>query len=233
MTLGSGQFTSQKAQQPHLVKPGTGGMAAEIADLRADIKSDFTANAAIAVEEFVNPIGSGAALISAAALSTVAPRSPVLLALAANISPPRQISVTTAASGTPADAPATTLITGKDMFGNAMTETLTVSQTNATVTGAKCFASVSSILEAAGDGVGATLSYGIGAPIGLGKPIKTRAGIVSIIKEHANGAVVANGVVAAASAALPNGSYAPNTAADGTKSYALLYEYDATANRDA
>jgi hypothetical protein len=224
MTLGSGQFSAQRADRPHAVN-------SEVQDLRDDIKRDFAANVALAVEEFVNPIAAGAALISAAALSTVAPRSPVLLALAANINPPRQISVTTAASGTPADAPATALVTGKDIFGNAMTETLTISQTNATVTGAKCFASVSSILEAAGDGVAATLSYGIGAPIGLGKPIKSRAGIASIVKEHANGAVVTNGVVAAAAAALPNGSYAPNTAADGTKSYALIYEYDATQNK--
>jgi hypothetical protein len=232
MTLGSGIFSKMRAQLPHLLQQ-SGGIAAEINDVRKDILSEFAANAAIAVEEFVNPIAAGAALISTAALSTVAPRTVPLLALAANINPPRQISVTTAASGTPADAPATALVTGKDIFGNAMTETLTISQTNATVTGAKCFASVSSIVEAAGDGVGATLSYGIGAPIGLGKPIKSRSSLAFLIKEVANGAVVTNGVIAGAAAALPNGSYAPNTAADGTKTYAIYYEYDATTNRDA
>lgn len=231
MTLGSGIFTKMKAQLPHLLQQ-SGGIASEVNDLRKDLLSEFAANSSVAVEEFTNPIGSGAALISVAAASQLAAgRSATLLALAANISPPRQISVTTA-GGTAADAPATAVVTGKDIFGVAMTETLTIPQTATIATGAKCFASVSSIVEAAGDGVGATMSYGIGAPIGLGRAIKLRAGISSLIKEHANAAVVANGVIAAASAALPNGSYAPNTAADGTKSYAIWYEYDATTNVD-
>jgi hypothetical protein len=231
MSLGSGIFSSARASKPHLMKP-QGGVAAEIFELRADIKADFAANAAIAVEEFTNPIGAGAALISAAAATQVAAgRSATLLALAANISPPRPISVTT--GGTTAQAAASALITGKDVNGNVLTETLTPSTSAATVTGSKCFASVSSIVEGAAGGTAATLSYGIGAAIGLGKPIKSRAGIASLIKEHANGAVVANGVIVAAATAVPNGSYAPNTAADGTKSYAVYYEYDATLNKDA
>lgn len=227
MPLGSGIFSGQKAQVPHLSKGNS-----EIADLRADIKKDFSANAAIAVEEFLAPAAAGAALISAVAPTTVAPRTAVLLALAANISPPRPISVTTAGA-TPADAPATAVVTGKDINGNAMTETLNVGQTATTVTGNKCFASVSSIVEAAAEGTAATLSYGIGAPIGLGKPIKTRAGRTGPVQEIANGAVVTNGVFVAASTASPNGSYAPNSAANGALNYCLYYEYDATQNKDA
>lgn len=232
MALGSGQFSGQRAQKPHLLQQ-SGGVAAEIADVRADIAADFSANAAIAVEEFTDPAAAGAALISVAAASQVAAgRSATLLALAASISPPRPISVTTAGT-TPADAPATAVVTGKDINGDAMTETLNVPQTATIATGSKCFASVSSIVEAAGDGTGATMSYGIGAPIGLGKPIKSRAGVASLIKEHAAGAVVTNGVIVAAATAAPNGSYAPNSAADGSRDYAVYYEYDASLNRDA
>lgn len=232
MALGSGQFSSQKAQKPHLLQ-GTGGIAPEIADLRADVRADFLANAAIAVEEFTDPAAAGAALISAAAASQVAAgRSATLLALAANISPPRPISVTTAGA-TPADAPATAVVTGLDINGNAMTETLNIPQTATIATGSKCFAKVTSIVEAAGDGTGATMSYGIGAAIGLGKPLKSRAGLATAIKEIAVGAVVTNGVFVAAATASPNGSYAPNTAANGSNDYCIYYEYDATQNRDA
>lgn len=225
LILGSGQFAGQKADRPHAVN-------SEVQDLRDDIVRDFTPNAAIAVEEFTAPIAAGAALISVAAASQVAAgRSATLLALAGAISPPRQISVTTA-GGTPADAPASAVVTGKDIFGNALTETLTVPQTATIATGAKCFASVSSIVETAGDGVGATMAYGIGAPIGLGRPIKTRAGVTAPVKEFAAGSAAPTaGVFAAPAAALPNGSYAPNSAADGARNYALYYEYDVTSNR--
>lgn len=231
MTLGSGQFTSPRAAKPHLLKP-QGGVAAEVFELRTDIKADFAANAAIAVEEFTNPAGAGVALISTAAATQVAAgRVATLLALAAAISPPRNITVTT--GGTTAQAAASAVITGKDINGNALTETLTPSTSAATVAGVKTFASVSSIVEGAAGGTAATLSYGIGAVIGFGKPIKARAGISSLIKEHANGAVVTNGTIVGAATAVPNGSYSPNTAADGTKSYAAWYEYDATLNKDA
>jgi hypothetical protein len=233
MALGSGQFSSPKAQKPHLLA-GSGGLASEVADLRADIKKDFLSNAAIAVEEFTDPPAAGVALISAVAQSQVAAgRSAVLLPLAANISPPRNITVSTGAGGTPADAPATVVVTGKDINGAVQTETLNISQTAATVAGVKAFASVTSIVEAAGEGTGAALSYGIGALIGLGKPLKTRAGLVAVIREVAVGAVVTNGTFALPAASPPNGTYSPNSAADGSRDYALYYEYDAALNGDA
>lgn len=232
MALGSGQFSSQKAQKPHLLQ-GTGGLAPEIKDLRDDIKKDFLANAAIAIEEFTDPPAAGAALISVAAASQVAAgRSATLLALAAAISPPRNITVTTAGT-TPADAPASAVVTGTDFNGAVITETLTIAQTATIAVGVKAFASVTSIVETAGDGTGATMSYGIGALIGLGKPIKTRAGLTAPIREIAAGAAVTNGTFASAATSPPNGTYSPNSAANGANDYALFYEYDATLNRDA
>lgn len=232
MALGSGIFTKMKAQLAHLMQQ-SGGALGEINDLRKDILSEFSSNAAIAVEEFTDPAAAGAALISAAAASQVAAgRSATLLALANNISPPRNITVTTAGT-TPADAPATALVTGLDINGNVMTETLNIPQTATIAVGAKAFAKVTSIVEAAGDGTGATMSYGIGALIGLGRKVKSRAGRVAIVQEVAAGAVVTNGVFADAATGVPNGTYSPNSAADGSRDYCLLYEYDATTNRDA
>jgi hypothetical protein len=232
MSLGSGIFNSKRAQKPHLLR-GTGGLASEIGDLRDDIKAEFSPLAALAVEEFVDPPAAGAALISAAAASTVAPRTATLLALAANISPPRNITVTTA-GGTPADAPATAVVTGTDINGDALTETLNIPQTATIAVGAKAFASVTSIVEAAADGTDATMSYGIGALIGLGKKVKVRAGAPAIVKEIAAGSLAPTaGTFAAPSVGVPNGTYSPNSAADGSRDYCLYYEQDLTDNTDA
>lgn len=232
MALGSGQFSSQKAARPHLLV-GQGGIAGEIAEVRQDIRKDFESNAAIAIEEFTAPAAAGVALISAVAQSQIAAgRVATLLPLAAAISPPRNITVSTGAGGTPADAPVNAVITGTDINGAVQTETLIVSQTAATVAGLKAFASVTSIVEGLGEGAGAALSYGIGVVIGLGKPIKARAGLTAPIREIANAAVVTNGVFTTPAVGAPNGTYAPNSAANGALNYALFYEYDATLNRD-
>ena len=54
------------------------------------------------------------------------------------ISPPRNITATTGGGAGAADVPATAVITGKDIDGNVLTETLTLSQVDACVaTGVK------------------------------------------------------------------------------------------------
>lgn len=234
MSLGSGIFSSKRAAVPHLVR-GSGGIAGEINDLRQDIAAEFQYSPIIVVEELTNPAAAGVALISAVAQSQVAAgRSATLLPLAAAISPPRNITVSTGVGGTPADAPATAVVTGTDINGDVLTETLNISQTAATVAGVKAFASVSSIVEAAGEGTGAALSYGIGVLIGLGKKAATRAGAPAIVKEIAAGVLVPTaGVFAAAATGLPNGTYSPNSAADGLRDYCLYYELDMTELTDA
>lgn len=231
--LGSGIFDSKSPEKPHLVRGG-GGLAGEINDVRQDIKAEFDPLAAIVVEEFTNPAAAGAALISIAAASQVAAgRSATLLALASNISPPRNITVTTA-GGTPADAPATALVTGTDINGDVMTETLNIPQTATIAAGEKTFASVTSIVEAAGQGTAATMSYGIGVVIGLGKKVAVRAGLPAIVKEIAAGSLAPTpGVFTAPATGAPNGGYTPNTAADGSRDYCLYYEQDLSLNTDA
>jgi hypothetical protein len=233
MALGSGIFDSKKPALPHLVR-GAGGIAGEINDLRQDIVSEFDPLAAIVVEEFTNLAAAGAALISIAAASQVAAgRSATLLALAANISPPRNITVTTA-GGTPADAPATATVTGTDINGDPLTEDLTIPQTATIAAGTKTFATVTSIVETAGQGTAATMSYGIGVVVGLGKKVVLRAGLPAVVKEIAAGSLAPTpGTFTAPTVAVPNGGYAPNTAANGTNDYALYYEQDLSTNLDA
>ena len=242
MALGSGQFSSQRAQKPHLLR-GSGGVASEIGDVRDDIAADFAANAAIAVEEFTN--------VAAAVTDAFASITDAALVAGATISgsgldgsvgqgtldPPRNVTITISDVDTFVPT-GNVVFNGVDINGDVITETFLEAALQAgaggTIAGLKAFASVTSIVvPAMADGGGETLDFGFGARIGLGKPIKTRAGAVSIIKEHAVGAVVTNGAVATAAVGEPHGTYTPNSAPNGTNDYMLMYEYDATANRDA
>ena len=93
---------------------------------------------------------------------------------------------------------------------------------------------MTSIVETAGQGTAATMSYGIGALIGLGKKPKVRAGLPAIVKEIAAGSLAPTaGTFTAPSVGAPNGTYSPNSAADGSRDYCLFYELDTDTNRDA
>lgn len=139
-----------------------------------------------------------------------------------SISPPRNITVTTA-GGTPADAPATATITGTAIDGSAQTEVINVGQTATTVAGAKAFATVTSIALSAADGTDATLAFGTGNVIGLDSKIDDVGGVAGIVKEVANATVVTNGVFVLPATSGPFGTYAPNSAPNGTNDYAILY----------
>lgn len=233
MVAGSGQFSGQKAKIPHLSD-------GELKDLREDIGREFVANAAIAVEEWTNPAAADVDAIVTDILSVTTARTLSGSQLngvvgAGVLDPPRNITVTTASSGTPADVPPTTTINGLDVNGNAQSEVLTISQTAATVAGAKAFSKVTSIVETAGQGTAGTLSYGFGAKLGLNKKLKVRAGALAVLAEVAGGAVLApgstTGTFVTPATGAPNGTYAPAAAPNGTLDYALFYEYDASLNR--
>lgn len=182
----------------------------------------------IYVDEFTNPAAASATALRAATASVTTERTTTSFSaggVTALADAPRQIVFTTAGT-TPADAPASATITGVDVNGDAISETVTLAQTATTATSAKFFASITSIVEAAGDGTGATIAIGIGAALGLRRKAKARAGALMVTREIAAGSFVTNGTFALPSAALPNGSYTPNTAANGTNDYAIAYELD-------
>lgn len=230
MTTGSGLFSNKGAVQPRFIE-GKGGVAGEVADLRQDVKSVLSPLAALTVEEFTNPAAGGAALLQAATATVAAPVTVAhsqLLAggLAVLAQYPRTLIFTTGGT-TPADAPATVTVTGKDINGAAQSETLNLAQTAAAVETVKAYVDDDlTVSYPSADGTGATVAIGIGAKLGLGKKLKTRAGAVSIIKEHAAGTVVTNGVLTTAETSAPNGLYAPNAAPNGTNDYSLMYEFD-------
>jgi hypothetical protein len=220
---GSGLFSNKGPLKPHLLQQ-SGGIAAEVLDLRRDVGTAMGSMAAIAVDEFTNPAAAGAADLEAATATTVAPRT-VTTFLAPGIAKlaafPRNITLTTAGA-TPADAPATAVVTGT-YRGKAQTETITVAQTATIATGVEPFSTITSVAYAAADGTGATVSIGVGAGLGTGEVPKSRAGLVSPIREIEVGVAVTTGVLTAV------GLYTPAIAPDGIRDYAIYYEYDPTA----
>lgn len=225
---GSNMWNKQKPNVPHILA-GQTGVAGEVGDLRRDVANVLANMASIGVVEYTNPVAANAAGLEAATATTLAARTAtnfLAAGKAALLAEGRNITITTA-GGTPADAPATALVTGTDMDGKAQTETITVAQTAATASGVKIFKTVTSVAYATGDGTGATCSIGFGPLLGLPIPMKTRAGLAGLIREIAAGAVVTTGAVVAA-----NRSYAPASAPNGSTSYAIYYEYDAAVVLD-
>jgi len=220
--MGSGLFSTQRARVPHLTT-GQSGIAGELADLRKDISTVLSPMTAMAIDEYTNAAAAGAADLEAAVATTVAPRI-VTTFLAGGIAKlaafPRNITLTTAGV-TPADAPATAVVTGT-YRGAVQTETITVAQTATIATGLKPFSTITRVAYAAADGTAATISIGVGLGVGTTQIPKSRAGLVSPVREIAIGVAVTTGTLTAV------GLYTPASAADGAKDYAIYYEYDAT-----
>lgn len=116
-------------------------------------------------------------------------------------------------------------ITGKDRYGNAMTEdwSVTAGTTSKTFTGKKAFKVITSITETnAADASADTVIAGSGKVFGLHSPCS----VASLVKETSGGSVVTNGTLVAASTATtddPHGTYSPNANPDGTTDFELWY----------
>lgn len=182
----------------------------------------------IYVDEFTNPFVASSNSLRAATASVTTERTTtsfVSTGVNALANAPRQIAFVTAGT-TPADAPASALVTGTDVDGNVITETVAIAQTATSSLSTKFFSSITSVVEAVGDGTGATISIGVGGPVGLRKMPKVRGGTINVINETSVGARVTTGTFVVPASAPPYGSYSPATAADGTRDYVLAYELD-------
>lgn len=189
-----------------------------------------TNRAPIYVDVFTDPAAASATALRNATATVETERTTTSFSaggVAALAACPRQIVFTTA-GGTAADAPATATITGTDVDGNVITETVNLAQTATTATSTQLFASITSIVEAAGDGTDATIAIGIGTALGLRRKPKVRGGVVHVINETAAGSRVTNGTFVIPATHAPYGSYTPNSAADGSRDYVLTYELDLT-----
>lgn len=226
MTAGSGLFADKNPQKEHLLR-GSGGLAAEIADVRQDVKETFAPLASITVEEWTNPAAASATGLLGAQACTLATQTYDTSDFTGSgvLTYPRLISITTAGN-TPADAPATCALTGEDIDGNVITETVNVPQTATTAYSTKVFKKLTGAAFSAGQGTDATCSIGFGAGIGLSKTPKSRAGAVAALVEISAGTVIAapTGTITAPATNPPYGLYTPSSAPNGTNDYALYYE---------
>jgi hypothetical protein len=235
MAIGSGLMSRQYANKPHLLQT-SGGIAAEVKDLRDDLAEELAAMSAITVEEFTNPAAADVnaiklSIASAASIQTYtgAALDGVVGLLA--MSPPRNITITTT---THADIDAVgVVITGKDVNGDDITETILLTNGGGvTDVGAKAFAKVTSIVVPAQTGINGALEFGFGDIIGLSRPLRSRAGLAAVTREVAVGAVVVTGTFVAAPVAVgagqPNGTYLAAAVPNAARDYALYYETDAS-----
>ena len=137
MSTGSGLFAKAHPNNPTSIDPGKSGLAGEVGDLRKDVLQALSPLAALCVEEFTAPLATAANNMMAASATPAAGVVTTLLPvagggtnaltkttndnLALTAGGPRQISFTTAGT-TPANAPATATIHGKDERGYTQIE---------------------------------------------------------------------------------------------------------------
>ena len=179
--------------------------------------------------EITDAAAAGAATLKVATATVAAPLTWTAAdliaggktALATN---PRRVQFTTAGA-TPANAPATALVTGLDVDGNTLTETVTLAQTAAAAATEKFFSSITSIAFPAADGTAATIAVGFTAAIGFPFEPKLRNGAVAAVQEFTNGVPSGTrGTYIAPSAGLPYGGVTFNTAPNGSADFTVYLE---------
>lgn len=226
---GSGMFSKKLARKTHLVR-GTGGVAAEVLDLRDDLAEEFEPLLALTVEELTAPAAASAVALlaatatAAAGVVTVLQEKDLLIAgrNALKLSP-RKLVFTTAGV-TPANAPATVTIEGLDNFGKVAKEVLALGQTATTATSANAYSKVNRLTFAASDGDAATIAIGWSVALYVTRKPKERAGLVLVYKEILSGAEIApvTGTLDVA------GLFTPAAAPNGARNFAIVYEYNPT-----
>ena len=131
------------------------------------------------------------------------------------------------------------VISGVDVYGKNISEawSVTAGTTSKTFTGKKSFARVDSVtITAASDASANTNVIGNGTVLGLDCKITVQvagAAAVPVLKEIVANAVVTNGVFVGAGTAStddPRGTYAPNSAPNGSTIYDVWYISDDPEN---
>jgi hypothetical protein len=217
-TVGSGIWTKMMARLQHLLQAG--GMSGEVRNVREDLAAAFKPMLAVTMEEYDYPAANGATTLLAATLSTNA-TSVVYKCNGAQglkLSPPRNVEVVVASSGTPGHMAHSVVVAGLDVNGLPLSETITGTNGGAgTYSGAKCFALVLSLTTSAdGGGIDATFTVYNGIVIGLSQTPMLRSGqtVGLCRREIVDGSLLSSnfGTLTAPATNPPYGAYAPHTA---------------------
>jgi len=225
MSNGSGLFTNKGPVQSRFMRPG--GVRGEVSDLRTDVATALAALIALTVDEFTNPPAADADGLKAGITSATTATAYVAADLDGAIGPsftePRNVTVTCDDSASTWAGPV--LFVGKDVEGRDIQESVVLTN-NTTTAGTKLFAEITNVSWGAQVDANGTITLGIGTLLGLSQPIKSRAGVLNVVREIAAGAAVTNGTFSSAATNAPYGAYVPNTAPNGTNDYAVVYEFD-------
>ena len=184
----SNLFGAKVPAKPHLLR-GSGGLQAEIQDLRKDIDEAFVTlegdGGFLFTEEFINPVAADTDAIklniaTVAALTAYAVADLDGAVGAGEMVPPRNFSIT---GDGDADIDAVTVtVTGtiRNKVGKLVTQSDTIAVTdalNGTLSTNEAFSTIVSISIPAQSGTGGTFEFGFGDIIGLARPLKARNGV--------------------------------------------------------
>lgn len=142
---------------------------------------------------------------------------------------PRNVILTTAGADSNFTGSDAVVITGLDVNGAVISETLTITNAGSpgVFTGAKAFIQVTSIVfPAMGTHTDGTVKVGFGDIVGFRHKLQKRAGRVCVLQENEAASVVTTGTFADAATGLPNGTYLAANAPNGSRNYAVTYERD-------
>lgn len=154
-----------------------------------------------------------------AAAQAVAAAGNLTLAATAVFDVPRAVQIVSAGAG---DTTQTALVTGKDVYGQPMSELISFNGTTP-VLGKKAFLSVTSVYVSAA--TAGNVSVGTTDILGLPYAVNSR----NYVQTAVNGAFVTTGTLTAAVTTSPattttgdvRGTFAPATATDGSKRYTM------------
>jgi hypothetical protein len=227
-------FSQKAPANPHMVR-GTGGLKGEVADLRSDVKEAFnqleSQGGYLRTDEFTNPVVADVDALKTSIATAATARAFVDADLngvvgGAEMVPPRNPTVTSTLHAHVTAVNVTFRGKLRDAHGRLVDHEVVVVVTNgggATDAGADVLSIVEEIEVPAMGGASGSLEFGFGAIIGLSAKIKSRAGLIAPIRQVAVGAVVTTGTFTNPTGCLVT-SYAPASAPDGTRDYAVTYE---------
>lgn len=134
---------------------------------------------------------------------------------------PRNIVITPGGSTSKVGA-GTAVVSGTNIYGKSISENFTISSTqNSATTGAKAFASVSSVSFPATTGGNVNVNVGVGSKLGLIRCVNNAGDYVF---SELNGVYDATrGTLAVSSSAVESNTFSPNGAMDGAKNVDLFY----------
>lgn len=222
--LGSGLFSAYETLKRHLIV-GPGGLAAEILEIVHSLLGTFGGLAGIQVEEWdAPPAASASAVMPATATVSGSVTYTTVLGQLFNTAfaiAARNLVIT--GGGTTAQCPTSAVVTGYSAGGAQQTETIAL--TAGSGTGVKGWSKLVSIQFLGGTGVAGTEAVGTGVVIGLSRVPRLRAGQTSpltpVFPVIVNGAVLTTDL---GTIDTVNYTYTPNSAPNGTNSYALYYD---------